>query len=107
MRAVRRDCRHPHAAFTRADRLDRNGALDARHIRLFEPDWWTGYPPRAAAELATALGRLQQNAFEPGADYRTLWELGDSPEAISAFELDQLQRSVDWLRTWSSSDACR
>jgi sugar phosphate isomerase/epimerase len=75
------------------------GALDARHIRLFEPGWWTGYPPRTAAELATALGCLQQNALEPHADYRTPWELGATPEAISAFELDQLQRSVSWLRT--------
>jgi sugar phosphate isomerase/epimerase len=82
------------------------GALDARHIHLFDPAWWTGYPPRTAAELATALGRLQQNAFEPGADYPTPWELGAPPEAISAFELDQLQRSVDWLRTWGGGEGC-
>src|SRR5213079_2990667 len=34
------------------------GALEARHIRLFTADWWNGYPRRAAAELATAIGRL-------------------------------------------------
>ena len=32
------------------------GALEVRHIRLFTPEWWTGYPPRAASELGVALG---------------------------------------------------
>ncbi len=27
------------------------GALEVRHIRLFTPEWWIGYPPRAASEL--------------------------------------------------------
>src|SRR3954469_20984887 len=35
------------------------GALEARHIRLFTPDWWRGYPPRDARELGTAIGRLR------------------------------------------------
>ena len=38
------------------------GALESRHIRLFTPDWWTGYPPRSARELGTALGRLRSES---------------------------------------------
>src|SRR5436190_7445265 len=35
------------------------GALDARHIRVFAPDWWEGYPWRPVGELRTALDRLK------------------------------------------------
>ena len=35
------------------------GALESRHIRLFTPDWWNGYPARDARELGTMLGRLR------------------------------------------------
>ena len=35
------------------------GALEARHIRLFTRDWWTGYPPRDASELGVMLGPLR------------------------------------------------
>ena len=73
------------------------GALDARHVRLFDPDWWTGYPPRAARELGIALGRLQRNQFEPGADCRTPWECGATGDVITAFELGQLRQSLAYL----------
>ena len=33
------------------------GALEARHVRLFTPDWWNGYPPKRRAELAACLRR--------------------------------------------------
>ncbi len=74
------------------------GALDARHIRLFVPSWWDGYPPREASELATALGRLRQRGLDDTADCRTPWEHHAAPEAIVAYELAQMWRSVDNLR---------
>ena len=75
------------------------GALESRHIRLFLPEWWTGYPPRDARELGELLGRLQRGLLPAGADARTPWERGDDPAAIAAYELDELRRSVAWVRT--------
>lgn len=31
------------------------GALDARHVKLFTPDWWLGYAPKQASALAACL----------------------------------------------------
>jgi sugar phosphate isomerase/epimerase len=76
------------------------GALEARHIRLFTPEWWRGYPPRAASELATALGRLQQHTLGPGAEWRTPWERQAPGPEIAAYELAQIRRSVENIRAW-------
>jgi hypothetical protein len=74
------------------------GALDQRHIRLFDRDWWTGYPPREARELATALGRLRRNHIAADADCRTPWERLQPGAAIVDYEMDQLHRSVEHLK---------
>jgi sugar phosphate isomerase/epimerase len=74
------------------------GALEARHIRLFTPGWWTGYPPRDASELGTALGRLFARRLGEDDDYRTPWEQDAPGEAIAAGERSDLDRSVDNLR---------
>jgi 3-oxoisoapionate decarboxylase len=80
------------------------GALDARHIRLFEPGWWNGYPPRASSELATAMGRLQHRRIAGDADYRTPWEHFASGNIVIEYESRQLQRSVENLEAmgWMS-----
>jgi sugar phosphate isomerase/epimerase len=74
------------------------GALEARHIRLFTPVWWQGYPPREASELATALGRLQHHRLPDDADWRTPWETQASGAAIVEYELAQVRRSIDNVR---------
>ena len=74
------------------------GALESRHIRLFTPDWWTGYPPRSARELGTALGRLRVNRLDENADARTPWERGAPRDEVIAYEMGQVRRSVDNLR---------
>lgn len=74
------------------------GALDARHIRLFEPSWWTGYPARPAPELAVALGRLQRHRLGRDDDYRSPWEKRGPRASIVDYEMRQLRRSVAWLR---------
>jgi 3-oxoisoapionate decarboxylase len=76
------------------------GALEARHIRLFRPDWWPGYPPRDASELATALGRLHQHALAADAEWRTPWEQQAPGQEIAAYELGQIRRSVENIRAW-------
>jgi sugar phosphate isomerase/epimerase len=73
------------------------GALEARHIRLFTPEWWQGYPRRAAAELATALGRLRARRLDDEEPYATPWERGASPQEIVEYELTQVRRSMDTM----------
>ena len=74
------------------------GALEARHIRVFTPEWWTGYPPRDAMELGVMLGRLRAHALADDADYRTPWENGEDGAALVAFEMAQVRRSVETVR---------
>ena len=73
-------------------------ALDARHIRVFTPEWWEGYPARPPSELASAAQRLKQVRLDDNADYRTPWEKGEPPAAIAAYERAQLDESIANLR---------
>ena len=74
------------------------GALEARHIRLFAPGWWRGYPPRPAIELATALGRLQHRKLREDADWRTPWERGVHGKPLVDYEMAQIRRSAENLK---------
>jgi hypothetical protein len=80
------------------------GALDARHVRVFAPDWWAGYPTRPVAELRIALDRLKTKRLDDNAEYRTPWELNQSTSAIVDYELEQLRKSVANLKAlgWMS-----
>lgn len=73
------------------------GALEARHVRLLTPEWWTGYPPKAAADLAACLRAAQVNRLPEAADARTPWERGEDA-AIEAYELDMIRRSAAAMR---------
>lgn len=73
-------------------------ALEARHVRLFRPDWWTGYPERTATSLAACLWATQGKVVDPSGDYRTPWERGADDE-LEAYELDQFRQSVDNMRS--------
>jgi sugar phosphate isomerase/epimerase len=74
------------------------GALESRHIRLFTPDWWNGYPPRDARELGTMLGRLRANRLGDDEDCRTPWEKEDDGAALVDYEVTQVRRSVENVR---------
>jgi hypothetical protein len=74
------------------------GALESRHIRVFAADWWTGYPPRTASELGTALGRLQRNRLKDDEDCRTPWERESPASELIEYEKTQMRRSVDNMR---------
>ena len=74
------------------------GALDARHIRLFTAEWWRGYPPRDAAELGRALGRLRASRFADDEACATPWERHVAPGEIVEYELAQVRRSVENMR---------
>jgi len=69
------------------------GALEARHVRLFTPDWWQGYEPRSAQSLAAVLLAARTNRLPDDADWRTPWERGDDG-ALEGYELDMIRRSA-------------
>jgi 3-oxoisoapionate decarboxylase len=69
------------------------GALEARHVRLFTPDWWRGYAPRSAPELAACLAAARRNRLADDADYRTPWERGADGELID-YERAMIRRSA-------------
>ena len=74
------------------------GALEARHIRVFRPEWWDGYPPRQASELGEMLGRLRHKRLDDEADCCTPWEKQVPHAELVAYEMTQLRRSIDNLR---------
>jgi hypothetical protein len=74
------------------------GALEARHIRLFTPEWWHGYPPRDAGELRTAIGRLRACSIGAAESCETPWERGAAPAEIAEYELSQVRRSVENMK---------
>ncbi len=69
------------------------GALDVRHVRLFTPEWWAGYAPKRADELAACLLAVRRNHLPEDADYRTPWERGDDG-ALEEYELAMIRRSA-------------
>lgn len=71
-------------------------ALDNRHIRALEDDWWEGIGPRDAREFLPVLKLMRERA-ETG-EYRTPWELGRDAE-LTGYEMDQVTRSARYLRT--------
>jgi sugar phosphate isomerase/epimerase len=76
------------------------GALEARHIRLFTPGWWRGYPPRDGREIATALGRLRHRRLADDEPYQTPWERGASGDKVIEFELAEIRQSAANVKRW-------
>jgi sugar phosphate isomerase/epimerase len=74
-------------------------ALEARHVRLLTPDWWRGYAPKDARELAAVLAAARVHLIPEDEDYRTPWELEAPGEDLIAYETEQLTRSAAFLRS--------
>jgi 3-oxoisoapionate decarboxylase len=70
------------------------GALEARHIRFLNPDWWSGYAPMAAKDFAACLAAARLDRLIENADYRTPWERGADNELVD-YELAMIRRSAD------------
>lgn len=73
------------------------GALEARHVRLLRPEWWTGYAPKSAPSLAACLAAALTNHLPDDADYRTPWETG-TDRLVAQYELDMIRRSAANMR---------
>ena len=73
------------------------GALEARHIRFLNPEWWRGYCPMAAQNFAATLAAARVNRLSDDVDYRTPWERQTDKE-IEHYELDMIRRSADNMR---------
>ncbi len=74
------------------------GALEARHIRLFTPEWWGGYAPRDARALAEALRAARVNHLPEEEDHRTPWERGSDHEELLAYERTMMLSSAANMR---------
>jgi sugar phosphate isomerase/epimerase len=79
-------------------------ALEARNIRVFADDFWPDYPARTAAQLAAALRVIETNTRTDG-DWRTPFEKGSPVEAIVAYEEEQLEQSLSYIRTLQTNRA--
>jgi 3-oxoisoapionate decarboxylase len=73
------------------------GALEARHVRLLTPEWWRGYAPKQASELAACLLAARRNRLADDADWRTPWEREADGELVD-YELGQYRRSAANLK---------
>ena len=69
------------------------GALEARHVRLLTQEWWQGYPPASAADLASCLAATRRHRLPDDADIRTPWERGADGELVE-YELAMIRRSA-------------
>lgn len=73
------------------------GALEARHIRYHNPDWWNGYRPMKAQDFAATLAAARSNRLADDADYRTPWERQADTELVD-YELTMIRRSATNMR---------
>ncbi|WP_308638779.1 sugar phosphate isomerase/epimerase family protein [Paenibacillus silvisoli] len=69
------------------------GALEGRHTRVLEDDYWPEYPARSAQQLAELL-RFASRHFKPATDWRTPHERGEPAAAVIAYERSQLMSSI-------------
>jgi 3-oxoisoapionate decarboxylase len=73
------------------------GALEARHIRYLNPEWWQGYRPTDAKSFAACLSAARVNRLADDADYQTPWERQADVELVD-YELAMIRRSAANMR---------
>jgi sugar phosphate isomerase/epimerase len=81
------------------------GARQARHVELLEDAWWTDYPPRRIPDLLDALRVVLPRARRADEDCRIPHEREAPVEELRAYEIDEFERSVAYLKRISTSAA--
>ncbi|MBM3215890.1 sugar phosphate isomerase/epimerase [Candidatus Poribacteria bacterium] len=79
------------------------GAMKDRHIRLLEPSWWEHFPPRDARTLLGPMRLLMTQGQPADAEYRVPYDRGESLAVQEAYERDQFERSVRYLKSVTES----
>ena len=74
------------------------GALEARHVRLFEPDFWPEYPARSADQVTKVMKFVLTHGQAAGEDFRTPHERGASKEEVMQYEESEWKASIDYLK---------
>ena len=75
------------------------GATSARHVRIFEEDWWATYPPERPFEVRLAALRDLHCAARPREeDWRTPHEREAPAADCARYELEQFEASVAYLK---------
>jgi len=73
-----------------------HGALEARHVRVLQEDYWTEYPERTAKQLTRLLRFVGDRAFTKG-EWRTPYEKGESANAIATYEMAEMAIGMAYL----------
>ena len=79
-------------------------ALYGRHIRLFEREWWNGFPPRDVREVVPALQLMAGHAQPADAAWQTPWEREQPGDVVARWEHEQFEASVSYLRSIARLD---
>lgn len=74
------------------------GAPAARHVKLLKEEWWLTFDPRPWQESLAAIRELHAGQQPATADWRTPHERGAPAATVAAYEIDQLDASVTYLR---------
>ncbi|HMP41613.1 MAG TPA: TIM barrel protein [Roseiflexaceae bacterium] len=71
----------------------------ARHIRIYEDDWWDGFGPRDVRDLLPVLRFVQRHQRSADEEWRTPWERDADLGEVGSYEEAQVARSVAYLRS--------
>jgi sugar phosphate isomerase/epimerase len=71
----------------------------ARHIRVLDDEWWTGFPARDIRDVLPVLRLREAHARPSDEPWQTLWECAAPTLAVVRAEHNQFEQSVHYLRS--------
>jgi sugar phosphate isomerase/epimerase len=75
------------------------GASQARHISIFNSDYWSTYQPRPFEENLSALQTLHSAQRPSSEDWQTPHERGKDPSVCAEYEIEQFSQTISYLET--------
>jgi hypothetical protein len=67
-------------------------------VEVLEESWWSDYPPRRVSDLLEALRAIVPRARRADEDYRIPHEREAPADVLCAYEIEEFQRSVAYLK---------